>query len=158
MGPSPESDTKVLGPPDLELGPLRIWIHEYQFACYESTDDANWLKATIIMDLPGKAWVRADGPWLRATDLADWMRQCEQMHKLLEGAAFFGSPAEALTVSMRMVDRLGHFRTEVQMEIHHQPNQHFHQFWLEDLDQTYLGLLVEQGKRLLRHFPVRGEV
>lgn len=157
MEPSLESDAEDLGPPDLELGPLRVWIYDYAYPSYESADDANWLRATIIMHLPGKAWVRADGPFLRANDIADLIEQCAHMHRRLEGSAYLGSPAEALRVSMKMVDKLGHFRTEVEVEVHRQPNQHNHHFWLDDLDQTYLGLLVEQGRLLLRRFPVRGE-
>lgn len=134
------------------LGPLSLNVHAYQFQ--DATDywDANWIIVTAEVNLPGQAWVRADGLFLMTAELA---RLRDELHMLYDN---LDAEAGLWTIEPELNIRLqGKETGTVLVEIEITPNQmtQEHRFYLE-LDQSYLPLAITQLNSILRKFPVRG--
>lgn len=69
------------------LGPLSLNVHAYQFQ--DATDywDANWIIVTAEVNLPGQAWVRADGPFPMTAELARLRDESHMLYDNLDAEA-----------------------------------------------------------------------
>ena len=67
-----------LGPPDLVVAGLQLWVHGRQFADADDYYDGNWLRVTAHCGASGASiWVQ--GAILMATDVAGFGDQCAAM-------------------------------------------------------------------------------
>lgn len=89
-----------LGPPDITLNGLQIWIHG-RHPNDEDYWDGNWLNITAHCGSKG-ADVWTTGDILHVPDLARWLEALEVMNQTLSGAAVSLEPE--LSVELKMTD------------------------------------------------------
>jgi len=88
------------------------------------------------------------------TDLLRWADQCEALSQGQAQEAELAPLEPELKVSIRPVDRLGHFKIRVHITPDHLTQQHSFEF---EIDQTYLLAIETQCRTIAGAYPVRGE-
>lgn len=142
-----------LGAPDIKLAEFQLWIHSRQFPQSEDFWDGNWLNVTAHCGSQGAdVWV--NGSILGAPDLASWLAALEEMNRTLSGEANLGSLEPELRVELKMESR-GHIWVRVEITPDHMMQEHVFQF---EIDQSYLGKLIEACRKVLAKYPVRGKL
>jgi hypothetical protein len=141
-----------LGPPDLKVAGLQLWIHGRQFADARDYYDGNWLRITAHCGASGASiWVQ--GAILMVTDIAGFGDQCAAMLRGEADSAAFDPLEPELKVSLRVADRLGHLRAHVEITPDHLAQSHRLEF---DIDQSYLPEIIRQCAAIVQEYPVRG--
>ncbi len=135
-----------------QVGALKVSVCQSPLNDGEDLWDANWLDVTAEIDLPGQAWVRATGPFLMTSDLAEFLTELRRMNETLSGTAELQPLEPNLRVQLAFCST-GQLLTEIALTPDH-PTQ-THTFELE-LDQTYLPGIIRQLDTILERFPVRG--
>jgi hypothetical protein len=138
--------------PDLRLGGFSLWVSGRQFP--DATDywDGNWLNVRVQIEAPG-ALVRAEGPLLLAQELARFAEQLEKLYEALSGVAELRCLEPNLEIAIRCGSR---GQVVVKIMVTPDPMTQSHSFEF-DLDQSYLGPLLDQCKSVLSRFPVRSQ-
>jgi hypothetical protein len=140
-----------LGAPDIKLAEFQLWVHSRQFPQDEDFWDGNWLNVTAHCGSQGAdVWV--NGSILGATDVASWLADLDEMYRKLSGEANLGSLEPELRVVLKM-ESLGHVLVRVEITPDHMTQEHVFQF---EVDQSYLRRLIEECRKLLAKYPVRG--
>lgn len=139
--------------PDFSLGPLRLKVHDYQFQESDEYWDANWVIVTAEVNLPGQAWVRAEGPFLMTSELARFRDEIQMLYDKLDAEAGLWTIEPELKLRLE-----GKGTGAITAEIEITPNQmtQEHRFYVE-LDQSYLPQALQQLNSILSQFPVRGQ-
>ncbi|SRR6266851_1435638 len=141
-----------LGPPQIKLAALQIWIHGRQFPDHDDYWDGNWLNVMAHCGAQ-RADVWVSGPIIHLSEIRQWHDALAQMHKTLSGEAkLCGDLEPNLAVDMK-IDRLGHIFVEVRITPDQMKQRHLFRC---ELDQTYLGPLIAQCRAVLDEYPIRG--
>jgi hypothetical protein len=136
--------------PDLRLGGFSLWVSGRQFP--DATDywDGNWLNVRVQIEAPG-ALVRTEGPFLLAQELASFAEQLGILYEALGGTAELRCLEPNLDIAIRCASR-GQVLVKIMVTPDHMTQSHSFEF---ELDQSYLGLLLDQCKSVLSRWPVR---
>ncbi len=132
-----------LGSPDVRLGPLKIWVHGFEYADNFDAFDGDWLRASVHCGGKG-AQVFVTGSILRLSELLEWLKQLEAMNSNLSGCANLDCIEPELKVEMQS-ESLGHISTKVMITPDHLTQFHSFEF---DLDQSYLSPLIAEIKKI----------
>lgn len=144
-------DEKDLGPPDIKLEGLQIWVHGRQFPDLQDYWDGNWLKVTAHCGAAG-ASVWTTGPIIHLGEIQHWLAQLQQMQVALSGKADLECTEPELSVSLKAAS-LGHIMMEVSITPNHLAQEHR---FKSEIDQSYLPPLIKQCAEMLREYPIRG--
>jgi hypothetical protein len=126
--------------------------HSRQFPQAKDFWDGNWLNVTAHCGTQGAdVWV--NGSILGAPDVASCLAALEEMNRTLSGEANLGSFEPELRVDLKM-ESLGQVWVRIEITPDHMTQEHVFQF---EVDQSYLGRLIEDCRRLLARYPVRGK-
>jgi hypothetical protein len=140
-----------LGPPQIALAGLRLWVHGREFPDHHDFWDGNWLRVTAHCGDRG-AEVTAMGSFIHLSEMSRWHEALKEMNETVSGEAqLCGSYEKNLIVKLKM-EKTGHLSIEV--EITPDPMTQRHSFWFES-DQTYLSELLTQCGSLLSEYPLR---
>lgn len=131
-----------LGEPDLRLAGFQLWVHGPPVVDPRPYED--WLNVTAHCGAGG-ASVWTSGEILQLGDVALWLKQTEEMHRTLSGAARL-SPLEPWLSVLLTIDGTG--KVEMEVEITPDPRNQRHRFTFS-LDQSYLPAFLAQGRRLM---------
>src|SRR5574341_1948918 len=146
--PTPEQ----LGDPDLKIAGFELWIHGRQFPDSNDEYDGNWLLMSAHSEASGASvWV--SGPILMVTDLLRWAEQCEALREGRGSEAALAPMEPELKVTIRPVDRVGHFTMRVDITPEHLAQDHRFDF---AIDQSYLPEIARQCRAIAAVYPVRG--
>jgi hypothetical protein len=137
--------------PDLRLGGFSLWVSGRQFPDVNDFWDGNWLHVEAHMQASG-ALVEARGPILHASEIAKFVQELEPLHTNLTGEAALRCIEPNLEIVIRC-DALGHVTVRVVITPDHMTQSHVFTF---DLDQTYLGPLLDGCRSVLSNWPIRG--
>jgi hypothetical protein len=139
-----------LGPPEISLAGLQIWVHGRQFPDQQDYWDGNWLRVTAHCGGQGASvWV--SGSIIHLSELLDWRDQTDQMRQTLSGMAALACMEPDLRVELKM-ESLGQITMTVRITPEHLSQQHSFEF---AIDQSYLpGFLRECGE-VLGEYPIR---
>ena len=141
-----------LGAPDIKLADFQLWVHSRQFPQSEDVWDGNWLNVTAHCGSQGAdVWV--SGAILGAPDIGGWLAALEEMNRTLSGEANLESIEPELRVELKM-ESLGHIWVRVEITPDHMMQEHVFQF---EVDQSYLGKLIEDCRKVLAKYPVKGK-
>jgi hypothetical protein len=140
-----------IGPPDLKLGPLAIWVHGRQFEDSRDFGDGNWLRVTVHCGAQG-AEVTISGTFIRVTELLAWANEFQALLDRTSRTAELPTLEPNLSVEMKL-DDLGHVETNVEISPDHLTQQHTFVF---ELDQSYLPSLIAAINSIATRFPERG--
>lgn len=132
-----------LGNPDIRLGPLKIWVHGFEYADNFDANDGDWLRASVHCGEKG-AQVFVTGSILRLSELLEWLSQLEAMNSNLSGSANLDCIEPELKVEMES-ESLGHICTKVVITPDHLTQFHSFEF---DLDYSYLSPLIAEIKKI----------
>lgn len=140
-----------LGPPDIKLDRLQIWIHGRQFP--DATDywDGNWLRITAHCGSSG-ADVWTSGPILNLPALVSWLTELEHLSVSMRGEASLVPVEPELFVKLTAEEH-GKISLEVEITPDNVTQEHSFNF---ELDQSYLAPLIDSCRRILAEYPVRG--
>ena len=138
--------------PDLKLGGFSLWVFGYQFPNDTDYWDGNWLNVRARVEAPG-AVVKAQGAFVFAPELASFAKQLETLHATFTGEAGLHCMEPNLEIAIRC-GSLGH--VAVKIMVTPDPSTQSHEFKF-DLDQSYLGPLLDGCKSVLSRWPVRAE-
>lgn len=146
----PNNPFSNFGPPDIEIGTVRFWIHNRQFP--DSTDfwDGNWLKATVACEAEG-AIVWVSGPILHLSELKNWAAACQQMSETLSGRADLSCIEPNLAIELSL-NKMGQLQMDVFLTADHLTQTHHFEF---SLDQSDLPNLIRGVRKVLEKFPLR---
>ena len=138
------------GPPDIEIAPVRFWIHGRQFP--DATDfwDGNWVKATVACEAEG-AIVWVSGPILHLSELKTWADDCQKMNETLLGRAELKCMEPNLAIELSL-NQTGQMQMNVFITADHLSQTHQFEF---SLDQSYLPDLIRGVRKVLEGFPLR---
>jgi hypothetical protein len=136
--------------PDLKLGGFSLWVLGRQFPNAEDYWDGNWLNVRARAEAPG-ASAEAQGAIVHTAELARFVEQLESLHMKLVGEAALRCMEPNLQIVTRG-DALGHVEVEITITPDHMTQSHLFKF---DLDQTFLGPLLNECRNLLSRWPVR---
>jgi hypothetical protein len=146
-----ERTTERLGPPDVKLAGLQIWVHGRQFPGHQDYWDGNWLNVTVHCGALG-ASVWASGPIIHLGQLYDWQLRATKLYEQLAGEAALETLEPNLSVSLKSLGS-GHVAMEVLITPDHMNQSHRFRF---EIDQSYLPPLLNQCQQVLRTYPMRG--
>jgi hypothetical protein len=139
-----------LGPPDISLAGLQIWVHSRLFPEVNDYEDGNWVNVTAHCGSKGaEVWV--SGPIIDLPEIKVWLEECEKMNKTLSGEANLDCIEPELSVRLR-AEPLGHIRMEVEITPDNLTQEHRFQF---EIDQSYLAELINECRRLLAKYPIK---
>lgn len=144
-------DMSELGPPDIGLWRLRIWVHDYQFDDPDNVDDAEWLTVTAYCEDDGCA-ARAYGSFLCRSELAQFLAECETLQETLAGRAELRCMEEQLAVKLVVSDSRGGIEAEVYLSPDPLTQDHTFRF---SIDQSYLPELIAGLRDVLSRYPAR---
>jgi len=140
-----------LGPPDINIAGLQIWVHGYQFVEADNSDDANWLRVSVHCGANGASvWV--SGSIITVNDIMGLASDSDELYqnRIKE---FEMDPIEPeLRFAVKTTDSLGHLELTVEITPDHLSQEHTFQF---EIDQSFLPSIVAQCRELLEHFPYR---
>ena len=140
-----------LGPPDLQVAGLRLWVHGRQFPTADDYWDGNWLHVTVHCAAPGASvWV--SGPLIHLSEITHFVRGVEVLHTALQGEATLPCMEPEFAVTL-MAEELGHMKMVVTITPDHLAQAHRFTF---ALDQTYLPPVIASCRTLLRQYPIKG--
>jgi hypothetical protein len=138
--------------PQIELGPLKIWIHHRQFPDLEDYWDGNWLVATAQAAADG-AYVTVVGPFLHLGEFRQWLGELEQLHATLSGQAELPTMEPNLRVTL-IAGTLGAITAEIEITPDHSAQEHH---FSVQLDQSFLPQICSSIRGLLKTYPIVGE-
>lgn len=141
-----------LGPPDLKVVGLQLWVHGRQYPDATDAYDGNWLRVTAHCGALG-ASVWASGAILLVQDLVSWANECDALQQGRCEEAELAPMEPELKVIIRRSDSLGHFAMQVNITPNNMTQDHFFEF---EIDQTYLPEITRQCRAIEGQFPVRG--
>ncbi len=145
-------DVTKLGEPNIEIGPLRIWVHGRQFDDSQDYWDGNWLRITAHC-AEGGGSVRAHGSILHLPELASFATQCESLHEVLSGKAELSCMEPNLGVELSIADSRGTIEAEVRVSPDHLHQDHRFRF---SIDQSHLPAISAGVRGVLDRLPIRG--
>ena len=90
-----------LGPPQIRLAGLQIWVHSRQFPESDDYWDGNWINVTAHCGAKG-ADVWTSGSIIHLPEIKRWADACEKMHATLSGEANLECMEPWLLVELRM--------------------------------------------------------
>jgi hypothetical protein len=140
-----------LGPPDLEMAGLQVWVHGYQFPDADDAWDGNWLRATTHCGASG-ASVWASGAFLDTVAIRRFLDGLVSMNAALAGTANLGTDEPELSLRASADERTGHVDIRVEITPDQLTQQHAFRF---DADQSYLPPAIAQCRKLLEQYPIR---
>ncbi len=143
----------TLGPPDIEVGTLRFWVHDRERPATDDEWDGNWVESTVHCSAEG-AEVRVRGPILRLDELQRWADACRRMQGAFAGRADLECVEPNLHVGLE-IDPAGHVQMTV--DITADSLYQKHQFHFE-IDQSYLSGIIQGCRAVLQRFPMRGRL
>jgi hypothetical protein len=138
--------------PDLKLAGFSLWVLGHQFPAATDYWDGNWLNVRARVEAPGST-VEARGAFLSAPELASFAEQLESLNAALVGEARLRCLEPNLKIAIRC-GSLGHVAVEIVLTPNHMTQSHEFKF---DLDQSYLGPLLDGCRSVLLRWPVRLE-
>ena len=150
---TPENEPKpaeTQGPPALQAGGLRLWVHGRQFPSAHDADEGNRLRATVRCEAQGSS-VRAEEAIITAGDLDRWAQECSTLpHKPISHARLSVQEG-SLEIVLDEAAGLGRLRMSLPT-----PPADGAQALDFDLDGSEMTGIVEQCEQILRAYPVRG--
>jgi hypothetical protein len=146
------SDQTNLGPPDLKIAGLQLWVHGLAYPEASDYHDGNWLRITAYCGAKG-ATVQVQGALLMITDIRNFAEQCAAMYDRSSGSAVLDPLEPELKISLEVADALGHIRAQVDITPDHLMQSHWMEF---ELDQSYLPDIIKQCVAIGQEYPVRG--
>ena len=141
-----------LGPPDVHLSGLQLWVHGYQYPHIADSWDGNWLNTTAHCGASG-ASVWASGAILDTVSLEQFCNGLEMIYERLEGTAELSTDEPYLSAH---VGGGAHGRLTMTVRITPDELTQEHEFRF-DLDQTYLPPVITALRETLARFPIRGD-
>jgi hypothetical protein len=140
------------GPPALQVGGLRVWVHGRQFPAAHDAVEGNRLRATVQCDAEG-ASVRAENAILMANDLAGWEMECRVLLHEPSAPARLSLREHVVEIVLEAVGS----PARILMQVATPPGGGTPgQTLAFDLDQGDLPQLIRQCDAILRAYPVRG--
>lgn len=137
-------DASALGPPDLQLAGLTLWVHRYPEAGAGPYED--WLTSSAHCTLHGAAvWVT--GAFLRLSEIAAWGEACARLDAGDTEEAVLETIEPELQASLRRHGSLGHLILRVEMTPDHLSQGHWFEF---EIDQSYLPELIRQCRTIAK--------
>lgn len=136
--------------PDLKLGGFSLWVFGRQFPDAADYWDGNWLNVRARFEAPG-AVVEAKGAFVNIPELAGFAQQLQTLHASLVGEAALRCMEPNLDIAIQSRSR-GHIAVKVTLTPDHLTQSHEFKF---DLDQSYLGPLLDGCESVLSRWPVR---
>jgi hypothetical protein len=141
-----------LGPADIKLATLEIWVHGREFPKASDYWDANWLTVTARCAAEwAVVWIY--GPVIHLSDIADWAEKCETLYRTLSGEATLVCIEPNLSVHLHIKKR-GELAMIVEITPNNATQQHTFHF---DIDQSYLPDFINSCRRVLADFPIKGQ-
>ena len=143
------TDREIRSQPDIEVGHLKIWVHNRQFPEVYDYWDGNWLNVTVRCRT-----VEAHGAILTSPEIHGFAQSCSAC---LQGSAQvveLRCTEPNLDLSFRKSDNLGHFTGEVRITPDHMAERHTYMF---DIDQSFLPTIIRQCQDVLATYPIRGK-
>lgn len=139
------------GPPNLHIGPLRIWVHRRQFPDSSDAWDGNWLNVTAHYVADG-ASVAVSGPILDTVSFATFAKQLRALHESLGGDATLESVEPNFAARVSGQGKSGRMTLRVELTADTTKQGH----WFEhEIDQSYLPAVITGCATLLQRYPVR---
>lgn len=140
--------------PSIVVGPLKIWIADYQYPDAQDYDDANWVFATARCEGCGSR-VEATGAFIHLSELKKWKEDLMTFQCTLKGRVDLPTMEPTLTIKIEgQKSNTGQLNCEVCLTGEHL--RELHRYSL-DIDQSYLPTLLAQVAAVLREFPIRNE-
>jgi hypothetical protein len=135
---------------DLKLGGFSLWVFGREFPNATDYWDGNWLNVRAQVEAPG-ASVRAEGPLVHASELERFTKQLETLYATVNGKAELRCMEPNLEIAIQG-GASGHVEANIMITPDHMTQSHKFKF---DLDQSYLGPVLDGCKSVLSRWPVR---
>ena len=146
----PFRELEKLGPPQLRIADLRVWVHGRQFPDALDYWDGNWLRVTACCSNPNSS-VQADGPIVHLGELVRLCATLKQLYESLKGQALLKCMEPNLGVSLTASSN-GHIDVRISITPDQMTEEHV---FKDTIDQTYLPPMIAACEALLTLYPVR---
>lgn len=140
-----------LGEPTIQMGPLSVWVHGYQYPEANDGWDANWLTVTARCVGQG-ASVIVSGAILDTVSFHRLQQQLTLLQERLEGTARLESAEPELAMTFKATGRTGHIDVEIDITPDHLHQAHR---FSESIDQSYVPAMLRACRLVLQQFPIR---
>lgn len=144
-------ELEQLGPADLTICGLQLWVHGREFPAATDFWDGNWLRVTAYCNYPHSAVRIQNQPCVRLDELAGLLMGCERMHATLHGKAELQCLEPYLAVELLALSR-GSIGVTLSLTPDHWSERHE---FKDGIDQSYLPEIIRGCKAILERFPVR---
>jgi hypothetical protein len=143
------ADDKGLGPPSIEIGPLRIWIHGRQFPRLMDYWDGNWLDVTASCSANGVD-VRFCGPYLHLSELESWFSETTELYEKRRNDALLRCMEPTLDVTLEAQKQGG-----ICLDSLISPDDMTRERFVAYIDWDALPAFLAQCKAVLQEYPIR---
>jgi len=137
-------------PVELKLGGFSLLVYGRESPDSDDYWDGNWLLVRARVEAH-RAFVEAEGSFLHAPELANFMKELEVLHATLVGEAVLRCMEPNLEIAIESKS-LGHMEVRVMLTPDNMTQSHNFTF---DLDQSYLGPVLDGCRRVLLRWPIR---
>ncbi len=137
--------------PDLEIGDLRLWVHDREFPEAQDYWDGNWLQVTARY-VTGLSSVEVSGPYVRVNEIDTFLGHLRGLYQSLKGQAKLDCLEPELAVELIALTG-GRIRVTIEITPDHLNESHR---FISEFDQTYLPPIIAQCHEILERFPMRG--
>ena len=141
-----------LGEPSLAIAGFQLWVHGYEKPDRTDGTDGEWLLVTAHA-ASGEASVWVSGAIVWLPDLKLFGEECDALRQGQAAVAELPKMEPNLSISIRPVDKLGHFRVTVEITPEHLTQEHRFSF---EIDPSQLAAISKACQAIVRKFPVRG--
>lgn len=117
----------------INIGPVEIVVHGFQYPDSDEYWDANWLNVTATLSR-GTTIIVAAGAIVHTSELQSFMDECKSMHNTISGSANLNCMEPNLKIEMK-IDKLGGIDAVIEITPDHLKEEHR---IYEVLDQSYL--------------------
>ena len=139
-----------LGPPDIKLAGVQLWVHSRQFPNSQDYWDANWLNVTAHCGAAG-ASVWTTGSILHLGELTKLLLGMKQLYQTFEGEAELPCMEAELNIKLKARGS-GQIELEVRITPNITTQEHRFKF---DIDQSYLPEAIAGCEKVLSEYPVK---
>ena len=138
-----------LGPPDLALAGLQVWVHGQPYAGSAEPYDADWLTVTVHCGARGASvWVH--GAVLTSSAFERLAVGARALDAQLTGVAWLASDEPELEVRLEAGGEAGQVSMQVQITPDLEAQEHTFTFFL---DQSHLPAMADACDAVLARYP-----
>lgn len=139
-----------LGPADISIAGLRVWVFGRESENEQDYWDGNWLRVEVLCRSEA-AESHVSGSILHLSEVREWLDELNKLSAEPNGEARLSCMEPYLSARLELTSGRGALAVSITPDVLTEKRE-----FAFAIDQSYLPELTSQLARVLRRFPIRG--